>query len=167
MPYHQSHKSILAAADQGYYICKIITKSDRWKALNLFLFKTSTWSLEALSGSLSGWFSLVIWIEKRSGEESESGSEEESATEEPDRLKECNKSIYEEVVKFMIPGQLWEFADTVEDWRPEAVAMRVVYRNSMMNIAAAAAAENSDSSFTARDSSTISPLLIETQWEGH
>ncbi|XMA16624.1 hypothetical protein WAI453_009415 [Rhynchosporium graminicola] len=37
----------------------------------------------------------------------------------------------------------------------------------MMNIAASAAAENADSSFIARNASTMSPLPITLQWEGH
>jgi len=57
--------------------------------------------------------------------------------------------------------------DSPEDWRREAMAMKDVYRNSTMNIAAAAAADNTEASFTSRHASTISPLPINTQWEGH
>ncbi|KAH7312987.1 heterokaryon incompatibility protein-domain-containing protein [Rhexocercosporidium sp. MPI-PUGE-AT-0058] len=74
----------------------------------------------------------------------------------------CNKFGF----RYIWIDSLCIIQDSLDDWRQEAMAMRDVYRNSMLNIAAAAAAENADSSFTARDASTIPPLPIETQWEG-
>ncbi|KAL2061000.1 hypothetical protein VTL71DRAFT_9052 [Oculimacula yallundae] len=75
----------------------------------------------------------------------------------------CNKFGY----RYIWIDSLCIIQDSIEDWHTEAMAMRHVYRNSMLNIAAAAAAENTNSSFTARDASTISPLPISIQWEDH
>jgi len=44
--------------------------------------------------------------------------------------------------------------------------MKDVYQNSALNIAMAAAAENSDSSFGSRDLSFLRPLRVETEWQG-
>ncbi|KAK5651934.1 hypothetical protein OQA88_11476 [Cercophora sp. LCS_1] len=56
--------------------------------------------------------------------------------------------------------------DSREDWEREAVTMKDVYQNSVLNIAAAAAAESSDSSFLSRDPDFIRPVKAKAQWDG-
>ncbi|KAI1343206.1 HET-domain-containing protein [Xylariaceae sp. FL0016] len=56
--------------------------------------------------------------------------------------------------------------DSKEDWKREALTMKDVYQNSILNVAAAAAAENSDASFAKRDPQLIAPVEVTTQWEG-
>lgn len=56
--------------------------------------------------------------------------------------------------------------DSAEDWEREATTMGDVYGQSVLTIAAAAAAESSAPSFASRDASLIQPLIIETQWDG-
>ncbi|KAL5316747.1 hypothetical protein ACEPPN_015798 [Leptodophora sp. 'Broadleaf-Isolate-01'] len=310
LPHHQSRESITSAANHGCYICGIITKSEAWKAFDVDDSFKSTWYLEALSGSLSGWLNLTIdavGMEASSSEQSD-GSEEVSGTIEPIETGVLIEQTESGVVQSSPPVPIWGFAiqpakafqadvegnlghytppkesdhprilglgqqwlskcrahhpscnnqnlafrptrlleivdqnrgrvilasdeilnhpyatlshcwgkgktlrlmasnidelrsninldelpasyreansicnkfgfqyiwidslciiqDSIDDWRQEAMAMRDVYRNSTLNIAAAAASENSDSSFTARDASTISPLPIDAQWEG-
>jgi len=56
--------------------------------------------------------------------------------------------------------------DSVDDWHREAAVMKDVYENSSLQICAAAAANNSEQSFSSRDTSLILPLEVHTQWEG-
>ncbi|KAI4863432.1 heterokaryon incompatibility protein-domain-containing protein [Hypoxylon rubiginosum] len=56
--------------------------------------------------------------------------------------------------------------DSYEDWKREATTMKDVYQNSIMNIAMAAAADNSEASFESRDLGLLRPLNIEAEWEG-
>jgi hypothetical protein len=51
--------------------------------------------------------------------------------------------------------------DDKDDWTREASMMQDVYENSMLNICAYAAAENSQASFQGRDSSLILPLEVD------
>ncbi|KAK0102050.1 hypothetical protein ONS96_006015 [Cadophora gregata f. sp. sojae] len=299
----------MTAADQGCYICGIITKSDAWRALEGDAKFESTWYLEALSRSLSGWFNLTIDAVGTGQDLSESseGSEEDLTNLGPDGVANSDTKMDGSMAtSASAPGPIWGFTlqpatdiersigiytppedahhpgildqgcqwfskcktehstcnkqsssflptrlleiinqnhvrvvltkefqgemsthsyatlshcwgtaetlrlltsnidqlrwgtnitelpasyqeaiavcnrfgfrhiwidslciiqDSPEDWRREAMAMKDVYRNSMLNIAAAAAAENTQLSFTDRDASTISPLPIDTHWE--
>ncbi len=56
--------------------------------------------------------------------------------------------------------------DSSEDWQCEAATMKDVYQNSIMNIAAAAAAESSEPSFARRDVSLLQPLKLRAEWDG-
>ncbi|KAH7384940.1 heterokaryon incompatibility protein-domain-containing protein [Cadophora sp. MPI-SDFR-AT-0126] len=285
--HHGSRESITTAADQGCYICGIITRSDAWRALGFHAKFKSTWYLEALAGNLAGWFNLTIDAVgmKHDSSDSSERSEEDPMTLELDEIADSDlQKGGQTMIPTSISGPIWRFIihpatghqwfskcraehstcnkqklefrptrlmeilsqnqgriiltrdiqdevsshayatlshcwgraktlslltsnidqlqlginiaelpasyqeaiavcnifgfqyiwidslciiqDSPGDWRREAMAMKDVYRNSMMNIAAAAAAENTESSFTARDASTISPLSIDIQWEG-
>jgi len=54
--------------------------------------------------------------------------------------------------------------DSFEDWQQEALAMKDVYQNSVLNLCASGAAENSEASFASRDVSLIPPCNISPSW---
>ncbi|KAL9072173.1 MAG: hypothetical protein Q9161_003794 [Pseudevernia consocians] len=56
--------------------------------------------------------------------------------------------------------------DSKDDWTREAAVMQDVYQNSILNICASAAAENSEASFQCRDTSLIVPLEVDVVSEG-
>ncbi len=56
--------------------------------------------------------------------------------------------------------------DSVEDWRKESAAMRHVYKNARLNIAATGAADSSLGLFVDREPSLISTGLISVGWDG-
>jgi hypothetical protein len=55
--------------------------------------------------------------------------------------------------------------DSREDWQREAITMKDVYRNSALNIEAAAAAESSEASFLSRDPEFIRPVQVTAEWD--
>ena len=56
--------------------------------------------------------------------------------------------------------------DSKDDWLREAAMMQDVYENSILNICASAAAENSEASFQCRDTSLIEPLEVDVVAKG-
>ena len=56
--------------------------------------------------------------------------------------------------------------DSKDDWLREAAMMQDVYQNSILNICASAAAENSEASFQCRDTSLIEPLEVDVVAKG-
>jgi hypothetical protein len=54
--------------------------------------------------------------------------------------------------------------DSRDDWQREALTMKDVYQNSVLNIAAAASAESTQPSFLRRDVQKIRPLEVSTRW---
>lgn len=112
LPHHQSRESITSAANHGCYICGIITKSEAWKAFDVDDSFKSTWYLEALSGSLSGWLNLTIdavGMEASSSEQSD-GSEEVSGTIEPIETGVLIEQTESGVVQSSPPVPIWGFA---------------------------------------------------------
>ncbi|KAF5523266.1 hypothetical protein CGCA056_v005523 [Colletotrichum aenigma] len=69
-------------------------------------------------------------------------------------------------IKFIWIDSLCIIQDSKDDWRAEAATMCDVYRNSLLNISACAAAENSELSFQNRDIGTIRPMEITPRWRG-
>lgn len=69
-------------------------------------------------------------------------------------------------IRFIWIDSLCIMQDSKEDWAREAVVMKDVYGCSLVNIAAAAAADSSESSFTDRDASLMGPFRVETVWTG-
>ncbi|KAK2762913.1 tol protein [Colletotrichum kahawae] len=67
-------------------------------------------------------------------------------------------------IKFIWIDSLCIIQDSRDDWRAEAATMCDVYRNSLLNISACAAAENSELSFQNRDTGTIRPMEITPRW---
>ncbi|KAK4182468.1 heterokaryon incompatibility protein-domain-containing protein [Podospora australis] len=55
--------------------------------------------------------------------------------------------------------------DSREDWEREALTMKDVYQNSILNVAAAAAAESSDASFLSRNPDFIRSLKVRVEWD--
>ncbi|KAM0425833.1 hypothetical protein ACHAPT_008771 [Fusarium lateritium] len=56
--------------------------------------------------------------------------------------------------------------DSTEDWQQEALAMKLVYGNAVLNLCSAAAVDNSEESFASRDHTLIRPLEVNTAWCG-
>ena len=56
--------------------------------------------------------------------------------------------------------------DSKDDWTREAAMMQDVYQNSILNICASAAADNSEASFQYRDTSLIVPLEVDVVSKG-
>lgn len=69
-------------------------------------------------------------------------------------------------IRYIWIDSLCIIQDSEEDWQREAATMRDVYRNSSLNICACAAADSSESSFTGRDCSLITPLKVSSSWDG-
>lgn len=111
--HHGSRETIMAAADQGCYVCGIITRSDAWRAMNADAKFESAWYLDALSGNLSGWFNLTIDAVGVGQDltESTEGSDEELVTLEPDRVAHGHVPEDGETTKSALTsGPIWGFA---------------------------------------------------------
>ncbi|KAK4121139.1 hypothetical protein N657DRAFT_700609 [Parathielavia appendiculata] len=55
--------------------------------------------------------------------------------------------------------------DSREDWQREALTMKEVYQNSVLNVTAAEAEESSDASFLSRDAGFIRPVQVDAEWD--
>ncbi|KAJ3541675.1 hypothetical protein NM208_g4501 [Fusarium decemcellulare] len=69
-------------------------------------------------------------------------------------------------LEFIWIDSLCIIQDSETDWQQEAATMGTLYGSAALNLCAAAAADNSEASFTARDLSLINPLRISCDWEG-
>ena len=69
-------------------------------------------------------------------------------------------------IRYIWIDSLCIIQDSKEDWQRESLTMKDVYGNSIMTIAASAAAESSESSFAFRNVALLQPLLIQTEWDG-
>jgi hypothetical protein len=56
--------------------------------------------------------------------------------------------------------------DSSEDWQHEAVRMKLVYGNSVLNLCSASVVDNSEESLPARDASLIRPMQVKICWGG-
>ncbi|UPL00335.1 hypothetical protein LCI18_011269 [Fusarium solani-melongenae] len=89
-----------------------------------------------------------------------------SISELPQSYKEAIDACIRLNFKFIWIDSLCIIQDSTDDWRAESATMMHVYGNALLTIAAAAAAESSESSLTHRDSLNIQPTTIMVPQEG-
>ncbi|KAK4465331.1 heterokaryon incompatibility protein-domain-containing protein [Cladorrhinum samala] len=70
-------------------------------------------------------------------------------------------------IRYIWIDSLCIIQDSPEDWSREAITMKDVYENTVLNIAAAAAAESSDASFSCRNVDFIRPIQVQSRCDSN